>query len=194
MGESSFKKICRSLAVTPEFKDYKKRFKAAVEQAKITGWEFLDRGKEKPPVIFTVEVAGFATLKISDPKDWNPPLYQIASDKSLLDEVARTNFGKKHCPTYNCKFSKVGDHWPDHAREEIRTEMITEVQAMVLRIRDEVMILQSDPKVAHERQEFHERVIVEAIKEVLLRYKDVADAKIYKLALDEFVAHEIMES
>lgn len=196
MGVSSFDKISQVLVKTKEFEEYKKDLRAALETATITGWSFQDRGVEQPTVMLNVEVKDFyERSQIAGPETvYLPPVYNLVKEEGLCDRVFKPNFGKKWCPTYNCRASKARDEFTTHAQNTIERDFKPLLEETRNRLKEQALVLLADPKLVQERTEFHERCVVEDIKRVLLKYKDIATSHTYKLALDEFVAHEIMES
>jgi len=193
MGVSSYTKIAQHLLKTKGFADYKKELREALPKAVVQKYTFQDRGAQVPTITLKAEVPGFMDVDFTDPTKFEISMYKLATS-STLGEVMRSHWGRKECPTYNCKFDKATTDWVNTARDTLSFELKTEIAEAQEQIRAQGIALLEKVDLAAERKEFHDRIIVERIKRVLLEFKDVATAEIYKLALDEFVAHEIMES
>ena len=193
MGTSSFDKINASLIKTADFHNYVVQVKEHLKNAAVGKWEFSDRGVNRPGVSLKLKVGEWEPHFYIGDVQWEVRLDHMLGNREL-NMIVENNFGKKGCPTYFCKPDKVQQKWPSAARQEVYNRLVDDISRCNERIRAEALAALTSPECEAARVEFHERCIADSIKEVLLKYKDVAKPHVLKMALDEFVTHEIMES
>ena len=178
-----------------------------LEEAGVLGWRF-QADHDEPTQLPRVYIQfGFGDLDKEDrarPETQKPTDYTVQNWHFTLEEelkkIVERNFGTKTCPSYFCKKETVKDgskkdpSFVSRAREHLEKVLDTEIAAANARLRAEALATIESPECGAARQAFFERTIIDDIKLVLLKWKDVATAPVLKQALDEYVAHEIMES
>jgi len=217
-GLSSYNKICKHLRYTQDFVDFADKCFRAMDAANVCGWEFKPGGsdyegtlnKEQPTWLLLVDwgkydgsddLAGeirdgqdrIEKVGGPDPRKWLLNLNSFASDQSL-NRIVERNFGTKACRTYFCKKDKVEEKWPAYARAALRELLLDKITRTEEKLRQSMIDALNSEPFEQDRTTFFERGIAEDIKKVLLKYANVAKPHVLKMALDEFVAHEIMES
>lgn len=218
-GLSSYDKICKHLRQTQDFADFADKCFRIMDAANVCGWEFRLGGSEmegtlgvKPPEWqLLIDWGKYDTSDddvserlIRDGKDriekvaaepgkWLFTMQVIASDASL-NKIVERNFGTKTCRTYFCKKDKVMEKWPSYARHALRENLLDKIARTEEKLRQSMIDALRSEAFDQDRTTFFERGIAEDIKKVLLKYASVAKPHVLKMALDEFVAHEIMES
>jgi hypothetical protein len=207
-GISSYDKIARHLFTTPDFQDFIKITRKRLEDAGVLGWRFQadnDEPTELPRVYIQFSFGDLDTQKerarpeTSEPTGYETQDWHFTLEDELKKIVDR-NFGTKTCPSYFCKKETVTDgtkqipSFVSKARDFLRKELSVEIAAANSRLRAEALATMESPECGAARQAFFDRTIIDDIKLVLLKWKDVATAPVLKQALDEYVAHEIMES
>jgi hypothetical protein len=146
--------------------------------------------------------------------NWTLPLHRICPDDEL-EAFAEKHWNTPICPTYFCKIEKLlgraekkidkdgkektirkagANLWAEYARNALREELRDKIERTQDKIRAAMVAALQSPQFEQERVAFHERCIAEEIKTVLLKFSSVAKPHVYKMALDEFIVHEIMES
>ncbi|MGH9917382.1 MAG: hypothetical protein ACRD6W_00705 [Nitrososphaerales archaeon] len=133
-------------------------------------------------------------------------LEEIVPDDEIED-LARKLFGTPKCPSYFCKLNKLlgrdekgerkdklPNRWLEYAQHAIAEHLAGMISRTQEKLREAMRQAILSPEFAAERVHFHELCIAEEIKAVLLKFSSVAKPHVLKMALDEFVAHEIMES
>jgi hypothetical protein len=141
-----------------------------------------------------------------DPMQWLVSTSVYAEEKAL-DAFAERLWGTPKCPTYFCKLDKLlgvnkkgervgGDLnvWARAARVKIEQDLCDKISRTQDRLRQEMLTMLRSDEFQKAMTEFHERGIADEIKQVLLKFSSVAKPHVLKMALDEFVTHEIMES
>jgi hypothetical protein len=223
-GVKSYDKICSHLIHTQDFSDYVDRIFRVLDSANVAGWEFSPGGADHesdplkkrnvaPPthrllVDWGKKPSGEDNLEKvwSDPENWMIELSRICDDDEL-NQIVHKNFGSKTCPTYFCKketllgldkdgskSSKLDNKWAKYARNAISEKLMDKISRTLERIRQAMHSALASDAFAQEKVTFHERCIADEIKTVLLKFKDVAKPHVIKMAMDEFVCHEIMDS
>ena len=223
-GVKSYDKICSHLRHTQAFSDYLDRTFKVLDNANVAGWTFAPGGWDgdndpskhrnvAPPVWHLLvdwgkKMDGSDNIeKVNGQLDqWLISLDRVCSDESL-DTIVEALWNTPACPTYFCKKDKLlgrGERkgkkdetinlWARYARDEIRDALCDKIA----RTQDKLRMAMHNAFVSNafeqERKTFHERCIADEIKAVLLKFKDVAEPHVLKMAMDEFVCHAIMES
>jgi hypothetical protein len=161
------------------------------------GQDYLSDG------VLTQKVSAIDSAGIAQWEIW---MENICSN-AALDKIAEDNFNTLECPTYFCKLEKLlgrdkdgtRNHKLDHkwvifARDAIKVSLAHKITSTQNRLRQEMLSALNSSEFEHERVTFHERGIADEIKKVLIKFSSVAKPHVLKMALDEFVTHEIMES
>ncbi len=206
-GISSYDKIARHLFTTPDFQDYVVIVRKRLEEAGVLGWRFqanADDPTELPRVYIQFSFGDVDKDERTRPETYTPNDYNVQHWHFTLEEelkkIVERNFGTKTCPSYFCKRETVMDgskkdtSFVSKAREHLQKMLTIEIDEANKRLRAEALATLESPECSAARQAFFERTIIDDIKLVLLKWKDVATAPVLKQALDEYVAHEIMES
>jgi hypothetical protein len=221
-GVKSYEKICSHLRHSQMFHDYEETVFKALDGVKLAGWEFRPGGydgaddpKEQrnvaPPVWFmlidwgkrpggadNVEKANGALAT------WTMSIGRVCPD-SALNEIAHRLWGSKECPTYFCKKERLLEYkkkpkdaaenlWAEYARKELEESLKAKIERTQEKMRAAMVAALQSPQFEQERTEYHERCIADEIKTVLIKFKDVAKPHVLKMAMDEFICHEIMDS
>jgi hypothetical protein len=208
---SSFDKVCKNLADTPDFRSYLLRIGEVLDQAIVCGWEFHTSGSSHdgtlgvalPGFKFLIDWGkNFEGLDAGDliQKVWesNMENFLIETDefctKPALLKLVRDNIGTKKCPTYNCKEDKIKEKFVYFARARVSEHFLDKIDKTQTRLRAEMQKARASDAFNQDRVTYHERHIAEDIKKVLIKYQKVAKPHVLKMALDEFICHELMES
>jgi hypothetical protein len=223
-GVKSYDKVCSHLVATQDFKDYVVRLSEKLDQANVAGWRFIPGGSDHetdplkkknvaPPVHrLLVDWGKKADGKDhieevwQDPNDWIVSLSTLCDDDEL-DGIVDRNFNTKACPTYFCKketllgrnkdgdrSSKLDNKWSVYVRRHLSEVLMDKMSKTQEKIRQAMRSALASDAFAQEKVTFHERCIADEIKSVLLKFSSVAKPHVLKMAMDEFVCHEIMES
>ena len=212
-GVSSYTKIFGHLAECPEFKDVRVRWTERLLSTKFERYDFqyqsVYRGNEHvKEVVASFYATDGRTAGVYSDKGVETIHYSVEPDILLTDKeaeaVVKANFGTKRCRTYFCKVEKVikGDERKNHrsdgfgawARKKLLAEtdvLVKEIQAAVVQgVRD----VRLTDQFVKDKQRFFERQVIDEIKAVVLQYYDRVEPAVIKEALDEVVAHAVMES
>ncbi len=146
----------------------------------------------------------------SNIREWMISISRVV-DEAAINQIAIKNFGNpKICPTYNCKLDKLlgketGNEngkksrsqenlWLKAARDHLAEKLMDKISRTQDKLRQSMQEMLDSPHFEQDRVNFHERGIADEIKKVLLKFSSVAKPHVIKMAMDEFVCHEIMES
>jgi len=213
-GVSSYDKIFGHLAKCPEFKDVRASWAQRLSAVRFDRYEFqylqvYRNGQNIKEVAVTfLATDGHKAYVTKDDRGCERISYGVNDEFLLTDDEAKrvvdVNFGTKRCKTYFCKVEKVlkGDERKNHvrpgfaewARKKLKAETEGQVVEAQARVVAEVEAARQSPQYAADRKRFFERQVIEEIKAVVLQYYDAVDASVIKEALDECVAHAVMES
>ena len=207
---SSFDRVCESFTRTAEWKDLTAKFREEMRAAGLVRWEFsrqrnYSTGKDE---IVPRYILSFGTAEVSRAAEALGDGFTFPSGDLLEDErlnrVARVNFGTRKCPTYNCKLDKLlgevkkekapATKWPEYARKALVEQNKDVVVEMEARVKAQFRHMASSQELQAERQRFYERGVIDEIRAVVLKYYGKVTPEVLKEALDEVVAHAIMES
>lgn len=197
---SSFDKINHSFLATAEWRDLQARFRETMAKARVSRWEFsrhrnYQTGMDEVSVSYVLDFGG---TEVNRSPDALGPEFRFPSGDALTDEllnrVAEVNFGTRKCPTYNCKKDKLLKKWPEFARRKLVDGNMDVVAECERRIREQFVQMQASPELAAEKQRYFERGVIDEVRKVVLKYYGKVTPEVLKEALDEVVAHAIMES
>jgi len=213
-GVSSYDKIFAHLAECPEFKDARVLWRERVSRAPEVEYAFqytmtYHKGEQEVTVSFKSVVDGVRSnvQTALDRGVWKVDFF-ADSEALLTDEeaekVVRANFGTKRCRTYFCKVDKVikGDERRNHhkegfagwARRKLREEDVLAIDDLRKRVIDRTTEILASEEFAKDQKRFFERQVIDEIRKVVLKYFDKVGPEVVKEALDEVVAHAVMES
>lgn len=190
---SSYDKINIALHKCSEWKDFTKAFRDMCEKAHIAEWTF-DRGYDNTiNTFFNIDYGTERRVQRSNLISFTFPSGDVLTDR-YLNTLVSANFGQRHCPTYFCKRDKVEKKWPEFARLKLVQENQTLVSEMDARLIAQWESMKNSPEIVASKQRFYERGAIDAIRAVVLKYYGKVTPEVLKEALDEVVAHAIMES
>jgi hypothetical protein len=191
---SSYDKINLALHKCSEWRDYTKAFREMCEKAHIFEWTFERRYDGGINTLFNIDYGtGAKPVQRSDLLGFTFPSGDALPDR-YLNEMVSKNFGQRHCPTYFCKKDKVETKWPEFARKKLIEENAELVNEMDARLVAQWESMKDSPELAASKQRFYERGAIDAIRAVVMKYYGKVTPEVLKEALDEVVAHAIMES
>jgi len=215
-GVSSYDKIFGHLAGTPEFKDARAEWGQRLSAVRFDRWDFRYEqvyhprtGRSTQEVVAYLYATDGSRVYVTTESNGSEKLsFQVNKEFLLGDaeaeKVVKANFGTKRCKTYFCKLEKVlnGDdrknHRRDSFREWARKKLAAETEERIVLTQATVIAQAEEARLSaaflQDRQRFFERQVIEEIKAVVLRYYDRVEAAVIKEALDECVAHAVMDS
>jgi len=196
---SSYDKINHSFLKTAEWKDQVARFREEIKKAGIARWEFhrsrnYQTGMDE---VSTTFILSFAGKELSRSAEAFSQFTFPSGDAMEDDWLMRTldlNWATRACPTYFCKKEKAQKKWPEFARKQLVDGNMDVVGEYEKRVRSQFQQMSSSPELAAERARFYERGVIDEIRKVVLKYYGKVTPEVLKEALDEVVAHAIMES
>ena len=197
---SSFDRINQSFLGTAEWKDLNAKFRETMRTATISRWEFsrsrnYQTGMDEVTPSFVLTFGG---VEVSRSPEGVGDSFCFPSGDALedgaLNRVAEVNFGTRACPTYNCKKEKLLKKWPEFARKKLVDSNMDVVGEMERRVKLQAREILASPEFSADKQRFYERGVIDEIRKVVLKYYGKVTPEVLKEALDEVVAHAIMES
>ena len=221
-GVKSSEKICSHLRHSQTYFDFEETVFRTLGEANVAGWEFRPGGddyttdptKKKnvaPPQWYLLidwgkKPDGSDNIErvSGDPIHWELGIGRISPEETL-NEILNKLWGTKECPTYFCKkdsiiaFKKKAKDsstnlWAEYARKALQEKLADKIARTQDKLRAELIAARNSEAFEQDRIEYHDRCIADEIKSVLLKFKDVAKPHVIKMAMDEFVCHEIMDS
>jgi hypothetical protein len=217
-GIKSYDKVCNHLIATQDFKDYVARISEKLNQANVSGWEFVPGGSDyddnplkKKNVVppchkLLVDWGDKVEHAWQIPDEWTISLSTLCDDDEL-DGIVKRNFNTKACPTYFCKketligrdkdggrSSKLDNKWANYVRRYLSDLLMDKISKTQEKIRQAMRDAVASDAFAEDKVAFHERCIIDEIKLVLLKFSSVAKPHVLKAALDEYIIHDVMDS
>ncbi len=209
-----FAKIFAHLAETPEFKDLRALWKERLEKVGGASYQFRYEKAYNTSGGTTEKVVRYFKAPVGTGEhqasfgDGGEVYFSVPAGLLLsadeLNAVAKTNFGTKRCRTYFCKLEKVlkGDDRKNHKRdgfaEWARKYLAVEsAEAMVdaaNRVKESIRQQLGSPQYCADMKRFFERQVIDEIRAVVQKYYDKVDPSVVKEALDEVIAHAVMDS
>lgn len=196
---SSYDKINESFLKSNEWKDANVHFREMLKVAGLDRYEF-SRAHDyntNTPTIETAYVLKFGEVEVTRSaeafKDFRFPSGDALTDDEL-NRIPELLFGKRGYPTYFCKKDKVLKKWPEFARKRLVDANMADVAAFEQRVVAQFQAVQTGEDLARDKKRFYERGVIDEIRKVVLKYYEKVGPEVIKEALDEVVAHAIMES
>lgn len=202
---SSYDRVCNTLMSLPDFAFAESRFRSCLEKIEVQAVRYtreIDYQKNITIVASFMAVCQVTGRKIAMPRytverndadDVDLPLADFV-DQDVLRHLVTDNFGKKHCPTFNCKEDKVREKLGKLANqrlEESNRQLVLDTKRRLLDAWREQL---AAPEFREKMSRAYDEGVINEIKAVLLRYHEKVGAEVLKEALDQFVAHAILES
>ena len=206
---SSYDKIARHLMALPDWKVMQTEFLRFLDSLHVTGCEFnvfrnysKGGGPEEVDTKFVVEgtIGQYQSKMVLDTLSHftGPSTFPTGQliPEAWCNEVVDRHFGKnkKQVPTYFCKKDKLEEKWPPAARLALVKEHEEKVGETLNRLVEEWKALNGSPAMIEGRTRHFELHVIEQIKKVMLQYGTAVRPAVLKEALDEYVAHAIMEA
>lgn len=204
---SSYEKICESFTKSQQWKNLNDEFRQDLTAFSITKYEFKERSYEEHPdkkvEPYFVLTLGKASSKKS-PAFFADDLFNFpASDliqTTVLNKIPDYLFGSEGFPTYFCKRetlmegSKKITKWADFARLRLMSDNKDLVAESAARVKLQQQTIIKSPEFARDKKRFYDRIVIDEIRTVVMKYYEKVDPDVIKEALDEVVTHSIMES
>lgn len=206
---SSFRKVFASFMLTSEWKQMNQEFCKGLDEAFIDRNEFgrytSYAGSLPQPAISVHFVVKYPIPQayeqecpiekgnVKSSTDFHIVTGQALA-KSYMNEIVTKNFGKKSCPTYNCKVDTVREYWPEFGRKALMEANKAHVEACETRLRAEFALRIVSPELAQEHQHFYERGAIDEIRKVVLKYYGKVTVQVIQDAMREVAVESILES
>ena len=195
----SYRKLCELVSQTDEFKFLRGAIVDRIRNAEFKGFEYETDYRGEAFGVAVVSFSGISDQRFR-PNDVNRVNVWITRDslilKSEVEDLVSKVFGvtrpgskKPIVPTYFCKAERLVEELYINPVWDLSEEM----DRMKLRLETEINDKVKEESFVLGIQDKREEHIVEEIKKVLLRFKDITPAAIKK-ALDRYVMHEVMEN
>jgi hypothetical protein len=198
---SSYDKIGESFVRSSHWKALAEKFVSNARALSQTTYDFASRTDYyddnnhvvNPVFSITFGSNAFAANdEVLTSSDFKFPAEKFLPD-SELNEIVESLFGRPGYPTYNCKKDKALKKWPEFARKKLLADHADEVREYLRDVSSQVTHLLSTEEFVAAKKRHYERLVINDIKKVVLKFHKRVGPEVLKEALDEVVTHAIME-